>query len=144
MKLQETIKQDYFNAMRAGDRETKAVLSMVIARLDASCKERGQAILEDADVLKAIQAEIKQVDQSIDGANKAGRVDQVGKYMKDYAILDAYLPTQVTDEELEAVVTSVLINMGDANFGDILREVAQRLSGGADNKRISQAIKKLK
>lgn len=144
MNLQQTIKQDYFNAMKAKDKNVTKVLSLVIPRIDAIAKERGIVDVPDADVLKAIQAEIKQVDQSIDGANKAGRVDQVQKYMANYAILDAYLPTQVTDEELEAVVSSVLINMGDANFGDILREVAQRLSGGADNKRISQAIKKLK
>lgn len=143
--LQQNIKQDYFSAMKSGDKETKAVLSMVLARVEAVSKERGQTLLEDEVVLKAIQAEVKQVNQSIEGAEKANRPDQQDKYMRDLAILEDYLPAQVEDEELEAVIKSVLIDMGDQNFGDILREVSQRLSGGADNKRISQAlIKKLK
>lgn len=144
MNLHQTIKTDYFNAMKAGNKETKAVLSMVLARVDAIAKERTIALVPDAEVQKAIQAEVKQVNQSIEGAEKANRPDQVDKYMRDLAVLEDYLPVQVENEELEAVVKSVLIDMGDGNFGDILREVSQRLSGGADNKRISQAIKKLK
>lgn len=144
MNLHETIKHDYFHAMKTGDKKTKAVLSMVIPRIDAIAKEQTISVVPDAEVLRAIQAEGKQVKQSIEGAQNANRPEQVEKYQADLAVLESYLPKQVTDRELEAVVSSVLIDMGDSNFGDILREVSSRVSGGADNKRISQVIKKLK
>lgn len=142
--LHDNIKKDYFAAMKNNDKQTKAVLSMVIPRLDSMAKEQKVTLVSDNDAQKAIRAEVKQINQSIEGAKQAGRPDQEDKYMRDLIILEDYLPVQATDEEIDSVVKSVLITMGDQNFGVILREASTRLGSAADNGRISQSIKKLK
>lgn len=146
MNLHQNIKNDYFNAMKQNNKEVKGVLALVIARINAVAKEQKVELVSDEDVIKAIQSELKQVGQSIDGAKKANRPDAEVQYLRQSAILEDYLPAQSTDEEINYVVESVIIELGeDARMGEIMKESIARLEGTvSDNSRILKAVREKK
>ena len=119
---------------------------MVKAALD-NCKiERKKERLDDQEVIAVLQRQAKQRMESIESFQKAGRTDLVEKEKNEFAILQAYLPKPLTDEELKALVQKAITAAGaktKADLGRVMKELMPSVQGKADGKRVNGVVLQL-
>lgn len=99
--------------------------------------------LTDAEVLQIISRELKQRNEALEGFQKAGRQEQVEQQEEEIEILKAYLPEQLSDEELVKIVQLVIEEVGaasKADMGKVMRGVMSRVQGQADGKKVNQIV----
>ena len=102
--------------------------------------------LTDEDVIKIIQKQVKQRNDSIEQYKEAGRDDLVAKEQLEIDYYKAYLPAQLSDEELENTLKEIITQVGATSMkdmGKVMGAATKQLSGKADGKRINQTVKKL-
>ena len=126
-------------AMKAGDKERKAALSFlknkaIDKRADLTEEEEGQVILK----------EIKQLKETID-MTPEDRTDLIEEAQKRLAVLEEYAPKMMSEDEIKAVITSVLADLGiDAptakDKGKIMKELMPKVKGKADGKEVNQIL----
>lgn len=151
MPLHERLTADLKDAMRARDevrlRSIRAVTAALKA-LEISRRTGGSsgdaAPLTDADVLAVVQKQAKQRRESIAQFDAAGRADLSATEHEELAVIEAYLPQQLSDEALHAAVADVLRETGvtDASMmGKAMGAAMARLRGQADGARVQAAVK---
>jgi uncharacterized protein YqeY len=104
------------------------------------------SLLDDADALGVIQKLAKQRQEGIEQAEKAGRADIVEAEAAELAILETYLPQQMTREEVEAVARTVIKEMGATemrDMGRVMGPLMEKLRGQADGKLVSDVVRSL-
>jgi uncharacterized protein YqeY len=104
MTLKERIQNDFIQAMKAKNEIAKTTLNSVKAQITVAEKANGNVSLEDAQTLKVITSAIKQRKQSIEAFTLAGRDELVSKENAEMSVLEAYLPKQMSQSEIESVV----------------------------------------
>jgi len=100
--------------------------------------------LDDQEVLGIIQKLVKQRQDSIAEAEKAGREDIVADEREELAILESYLPKQLTREEIEAEVAATIEEVGATgmkDMGRVMGPLMEKLKGRADGKLVSQIVR---
>lgn len=128
-------------AMRDKDALAKGVLAIVKSALDLAEKEKG-AVLSQEEEIAIINREIKQTNQSLEGAQKAARADLIEKEEAKLALLKSFLPKQLTEEEIREALQEAGIAAG-MNMGDAMKIAKPLLVGKADGAAISKAVKAL-
>jgi uncharacterized protein YqeY len=145
MSLQEQLKSDMKEAMKAKDivkRDTIRFLNSAIKQVEVD--ERRE--LSDADIIKLIQKSLKQREDSIAQFGDAGRDDLVQKEQAQADILIAYLPKQLTPEELKIEVKAIIEEVGATSMkdiGKIMGTANKKLAGITDGKKINECAKEL-
>ena len=145
MTLQEKLKADLIEAMKNKDvlkRETIRFLNSAIKQIEVD--ERRS--LSDEDIIKLIQKSLKQREDSITQFKAGGREDLVEHEVAQANILKAYLPQQLSDEELEEKMREIIVQVGASSIkdmGKIMGVANKALAGIADGKRINEATKKI-
>ncbi len=144
MALDQKIQEDLTTAMKAKDSERMWVLRMVIADLKNLRVEKGAgSTLSDEDVLGAIASGVKKRKDSIEQFEKGNREDLAVKERSALAILATYLPQQLGAAEVEAVVASVVAELGATSkkdMGKVMKAVMERVKGRADGKLVNQLV----
>ena len=141
--LKERITEDMKTAMRAGDKERLGTIRM----LQAAIKQREvdeRITLDDAQVLGVIEKMVKQRKESITQFELGGRADLVAKEQAEMAQLQAYLPTQLTEAEVDALIKDAIASTGAASIkdmGKVMGVVKARAAGRADMSAVSARIK---
>ncbi len=143
MTLKEKIQQDFIEAMKARDEVKKSTLSMLKAAIlkwevDGEKKEA-----TDEAVLTLIQKEVKQRKDGAEGFRSGGKEDMAAKEEAEMKVLMAYLPAQMTEEEVRAVVTETLAAAGisgKADMGKAMGLVMGKLKGKADGGMINRLV----
>ncbi len=139
------LKNDMKIAMREKDllkRDTIRLIMSAVKQIEVD--ERRE--VSDSDVLKIIQKGVKQREDAISFAKDGGRDDLVEQNQKEIDILKAYLPKQLSDEELEVAVKSIIEKVGATSMkdmGKVMGVASKELSGKADGKRINEAVKRV-
>ena len=145
MSLKEQINQDLKEAMKAKDTQKRDALRLLNSAFkQIEVDERKE--LSDEDVIKIIQKQVKQRNDSIEQYKEAGRDDLVAKEQLEIDYYKAYLPAQLSDEELEVALRTIIEKVGATSMkdmGKVMGSATKELSGKADGKRINQAVKKL-
>ena len=147
--LRDKINDDLKAAMKAGDKRRVSTLRMVNSTLkNADIEARGQARepLADADVLAQFQKMIKQRQESLDIYEKAGRADLAAQEREEIAIISAYLPQQMDEQEIVHVVGDLLKELGAQSMKDMGRAMAQlkeRFGGKMDFAKAGAVVKRL-
>lgn len=149
MSLLEQLDSDLKAAMLARDEDRKRTLrSVKTAIANAVVEKRAaggiSATLNDDEVLAVIAKQANQRRDSIAEFSKAGRMDLVGTEQAELAILQEYLPQQLSAEEITAVVQQVIAETGAASakdMGVVMRSVMPRLQGRADGKLVNQIVR---
>jgi hypothetical protein len=98
----------------------------------------------DPEVLGIITKQAKQRRESVESFEKAGRKDLADKEKAELAILEAYLPKQMTDDELRAAVQNAIAFSGaqsPADIGKLMKVLMPAIQGKADGKRVQEAVK---
>jgi uncharacterized protein YqeY len=143
MSLLEQVQTDTKQAMRAGDRERVNALRLISNELQKAHKD---ATGDQADEVAVLQRERKRRLEAAEAYREAARQDLADGEQREAAIIEAYLPAQLSDEELRAIVGDVVAESGASSpkeMGKVMSQVIPRLQGRADGKRVSALVKEL-
>ena len=141
MELSERLKADTTAAMKAGDKERVGALRMLSA---AVLQARKDARGEEADGVAVLQRERKRRLESAETYREAGRDDLAGAEEREAALIEEYLPAQLSDEELHALVGDAVAELGASSpkdMGKVMAAVMPKVEGRADGKRVSAVVK---
>jgi len=143
MALKERITEDMKTAMRAGDKERLATVRLLLAAIKQ--REVDERItLDDGQVLAVIDKMIKQRREAISQFEAGGRADLVAKETAETAVLQGYLPAQLTAAEIDALITEAIAATGAASIkdmGKVMGFVKGKAQGRADMGALSARIK---
>ena len=145
MTLKETISAAMTNAMKAKDETRKIPLRLVMAAVKEAEIEKREDLEED-EVLRLVQKEVKARQESIADAKKAGREDLIATAKAEMAVLQEYLPEGLSPEELEAILKDTISEIGAtsmADMGKIMQAVMPKVQGRADGGQVNQLVRKL-
>lgn len=143
MSLKERLTQDMQAAMKAGDKGRLSVVRMALAGIKQREVDTRRP-LDDAGVTAVIERMIKQARESVDKYRDGGRSDLVAKEEAEIAILETYLPRQLNDEELEALVAEAIDAAGATSLKDIgkvMAEIKTRATGRVDMSEVSARVR---
>ena len=118
---------------------TIRLVKKYIQELETSVGHTGDA--SDAEVLKIINKLVKQGKDAAEQYKSAGRTDIYDEEMQQIAVLESYLPKQLSDEEISIEIDKVMSETGSTNMGVLMKELNTRLAGQADGKTISRILK---
>lgn len=142
--LGEKILTDYKEAMKAKDGIRSSTLSFLRAELLNAAIARKKDSLDDAEIIAVIQKQIKQRQDAIAQFRAGNRADLADKEAAEVAVLQAYLPPQLGEEELKKIIAEVVASSGAAGMGSmgaVMKDVAQRTAGRADGKKVSELVR---
>ena len=130
-------------AMKAGDKERKAALSFLLSSLKNKAIDK-RADLTEEEEGQVILKEIKQLKETID-MTPEDRTDVIEEAQKRLAVLEEYAPKMMSEDEIKAVITFVLADLGiDAptakDKGKIMKELMPKVKGKADGKEVNQIL----
>jgi uncharacterized protein len=137
----ERVKGDIATAMKAGERDRVSALRLVSSELQKAHKE---APGSEADELAVLQRERKRRLEAADAYREAGRDDLAASERSEAELIAAYLPAQLSDDELHAIVGDAVAESGASSpkeMGKVMSLVMPRVKGRADGKRVSAAVK---
>lgn len=145
MSLQQQISTDMVTALKAGESEKVGVLRMLITAMkNEQIKTGGE--LSDEQAMKVLATQAKQRKDSITAFEAAGRQDLVDNEASELPFIEAYLPEQMGDDELEKLVQEAIDQVGatsPADMGKVMGAAMGKVKGQADGGRVSAAVKKL-
>jgi hypothetical protein len=143
--LKSTIHDDLKTALRSGDKLRLSVLRLLSALIkNREVEKRGP--LTDAEVLQAITASCKQRQDSIAQFAQGGRTDLVEKERAELDILQSYLPTPLTEEELRGLVAAAIRDVQAASpkdMGKVMALLMPQVTGRADGKAVSVLVREM-
>ena len=143
--LQERIQEDMKEAMKRKEDVRLSTLRMLKAALKNKQIELLHELSEE-EVQKVVKAQIKQLSDAMDLYAQGGRQEAVEAAQKEVAILETYLPAQMSDEELEAKVRQALAEAGmtsKEHMGKAMGVAMKAVSGQADGSRVRPIVEKL-
>ena len=144
MSLKEQLFNDLKLAMKQKDAVKKEVIQIVRAGVLQIEKDTKVDNLDDAGVISVISKEIKKLKDVIPDFEKGGRQDLVDTAKTKIELLNAYLPEQMSEEEIKAVVEEAIKSVGAVSMkdmGKVMRAVTAKTKGRADNKLVSDIVK---
>ncbi|MCB0072042.1 MAG: GatB/YqeY domain-containing protein [Caldilineaceae bacterium] len=146
LTLAQQIDADLKTAMLARDETAKLTLRSVKTALSAATKTEDAPQLDDALVQSVLQREAKRRRDAAAEYEKAGSPERAAQELAELAVLERYLPQQLTDAEVEAIVAAVIAETGAtgmAEMGKVMSAAMPRVGDRADGKRVNQAARRL-
>lgn len=143
--LKKKLGDDLKQAMKGGDTLKRSVLRLLMSSINNAEIAR-RAPLEDGDILGIIAKEVKQHNESIASFKQGNRPDLVAKEEAEMTILQAYLPQQLTRDEVVAAAREVIAAVeakGPGDKGKVMKELMPKLKGRADGKEINEVVTEL-
>lgn len=143
MTLKDRITEDMKGAMRAGEKERLGTIRLVLAAIKQ--REVDERItLEDSQVVGVLEKMIKQRKEAIGQFESGGRADLVAKEQSELAVLQAYLPAQLSEPEVDTLIAEAIASTGAASIkdmGKVMGIVKAKAQGKADMGVVSARIK---
>lgn len=134
----ERIQDDTRAAMKAGERDRVGTLRMLASSLQQNEKEG------DGDAVAVLQRERKKRVEAAEAFESGGRAEQAEAERAEATLIDAYLPEQVSDDELGSIVAAAIESTGAADvkeMGKVIGIVMPQVKGRADGKRVSTMVR---
>lgn len=145
--LYDQISNDIKEAMKARDKvRLEALRNIKKVFIEAKTAPGANDTLEDAQALKILQKLAKQGHDSADLYTSQNRPDLAEEEMAQVNVIESYLPKQMSEEEIEAVVKEIIAQTGAQSMkemGKVMGIASKQLAGKADGKKISEIVKKL-
>ena len=139
MTLQEQLMEDMKTAMKAGDKERLTIIRLVLSKIKNFEIDHGQA--DDAAVQKIIGTLVKQQLDALTDFKRAERQDLIDESQTQLEILQSYLPAQLDDQQLTAMIQEVLSEQESRDFGPVMKAVMAKVAGQADGSRVASLLK---
>jgi len=144
--LSERIDNEFKQAMKDKNPVKVSTLSLLRSQFKYVMIEKKAQKIEDVDAIAVIKKQIKQRQDSIEQYEKGARQDLADKEKAELAILKTYLPEEMSPDDVEKVIADIITATGAQgmkDMGKVMKEAAGRLAGRADNKAVSEAVKKM-
>jgi len=138
MSVLEQMQADVRTAMKAGERERAAALRMIVDSLQQDAK------LGKGDEVAVLQRERKKRLEAADAYSEADRGEQASAERFEADLIEGYLPQQLSDEDLAALVAEAIAETGASEqkqMGQVMSALMPKLGGRADGKRVSTAVR---
>jgi len=148
MTLKDKISEEIKTAMKSGDRirlETLRTLRAALVEREIEKRGAGPSMTPE-DELGVLTSAAKKRRESIEQFQKGGRTDLVDQESKELAIIQEYLPKQMSVDELTALIKGVITDSGassSADFGKVMPAVMKLAKGKADGKTVQDLVRKL-
>ena len=149
MKVEESLKhkltEDLKQALKSGDKVRRSVIRLVMSAIK-NAEIAWQADLTDPDILGIIAKEVKQRHESIEAFKQGNRQDLVDLEEAELAILEEYLPQQMTHDEIISAARKVIAEVGAQGPGDkgkVMPQLIPQLKGRADGREINEIVTEL-
>jgi uncharacterized protein YqeY len=142
--IEEKVADNMKQAMKDRDALKVSTLRFLMAALKNARIDKMVPKIEDADVIQVIKKQIKQRQESIEQFTQANRKDLADKEAAELAILKEYLPKEMSEDALKKIIADVLKDTGAAtmkDMGTVMKAVAEKTQGAADNKVVSQLVR---
>ena len=144
LSLSEQIMSDMKEAMKARDKVRLNTVRMIKSALMNEKIKAGHDLTAEEE-LTVLSREKKQREESIDEFTKADRKDLADETKQELAIVESYLPKQMTEEELNQAVSSAIAEVnaqGKSDFGKVMKVLMPKIKGKADGKAASDVVRK--
>jgi uncharacterized protein YqeY len=143
--LQQKLTDDLKQAMKAGDTVKRSVIRLVMAAVK-NAEIAKQKALEDADILGVIAKEIRQRKESIEAFKEGNRPELAANEEAEMAILEAYMPAQMSRDEIVDAAHQVIKEVGAESIrdkGKVMPQLIAKLKGKADGREINEVVTEL-
>jgi len=143
--LGETVRADLTAAMKAQEKERLSTLRMLQSAIKNEQINVGHE-LSDEEAMSVIRKAVKQRQDSIEQYTKGNRPELAEKERAEMEILKAYLPPELTDEEIESGVREIIASTGaqsKKDMGKVMKEATARYRGRVDGKKIQEIVARL-
>jgi uncharacterized protein len=138
LQIADRIKADVASAMKAGERERVGALRLVLSELQKAEKDG------DQDELAVLRRERKRRREAAEAYRQADREDLAGTEDFEAQVIEAYLPAELSDEELDALVKTAVEETGaqsQRDMGQVIKHVMAAAGGRAEGRRVSTKVK---
>jgi uncharacterized protein len=135
--IADQVRADLSDAMKSGDRDRVGALRFVLSELQKAAKEGG-------DEITALRRERKRRLDAVDQYRDAGRDDLADREQQEAGLIEGYLPAELSDAELEGIVSAAVGETGASSPGEmgrVMGVVMPRVGGRADGKRVSAKVR---
>ena len=143
--LKAQLRTDLTTAMKARDELRSATIRMTLAAItNEEVAGKVARELSDDEVLKVIGREVKKRKEAAEAFAGAGRAEQAAREEEEGEVLTAYLPAQLSDEELQVLVDAAVAETGaegPRGMGAVMKVLTPRVVGRADGSRVAAAVK---
>lgn len=144
--LKEQLHADLTTAMKARDELTTATLRMLLTAVtNEEVAGTSARTLTDDEVLKVVNREAKKRREAAEAFGDAGRTEQAQRERDEETVLTRYLPAQLEDDALTALVADAIAETGASSpreMGAVMKAVQPQIAGRADGKRVSEEVKR--
>lgn len=144
MSLREQVLADMKEAMKSRQADRLSAIRMLQAAMKNKEIEVRPNEMTEQDALSVVKKLTKQRKDAIEEYTKAGRQDLADKEKFELSVLEAYLPEQLTREQIAQVVDEVITSLGAKDIkqmGAVIKEVQAKTAGSADGRAISEIVK---
>lgn len=145
MTLLMQLRKDKMQALKDKDTIKNGVCSLLISAISLANKERGQE-LSDEEAMKFVQRELKQTKDTL-AQTPENRSDLIEETKQKIAIIEAYLPKQMSDEEVRSAVSDIMqeknLEASGKSRGILMKEMMSRYCGKTDGKTVSRIVQEL-
>lgn len=142
MTLEERIRENFTKALKARDERMVSALRLLLTSLkNQAIAKRGA--LEENEVLAVLQREAKRRREAMEVYRQGGSNERVQQEQQELTILQAYLPEQLSEEEIQSVIQEVIDQThptGPSDFGRVMGVVMKQLKGKAEGQRVQAAV----
>lgn len=142
--MEQKLRDDLKSAMLAKENVKVATLRLLLSELTYAKVAKGVDVLPDTDIITVVQKEVKKRKESIESFKNAGRTELASKEEAELEVLQQYLPSQISDEELTKVVEEVINNMGAStptDMGKVIGAVMSKVGQSAEGSRVSALVR---
>ncbi|MGH2905610.1 MAG: GatB/YqeY domain-containing protein [Solirubrobacterales bacterium] len=140
MAIVEQLQDDVKSAMKAGEKDKVQALRLIVAELQRAAKDGNE------DEVAILQTARKKRLESAKAFRDGGRDESADQEESEAALIEGYLPAQISDDDLKAIVAGAIESTGaasPADIGKVMGAVMPQVKGQADGNRVSAAVKEL-
>jgi len=144
MMLKEQITTELKEAMKASDAARLSTLRLLMAafnNMEIEKRTQGQTQVEEKDYQAVVKREVKKRQEAIEAYKTAGRTEAQEKEEQELKTLSVYLPEEMSEAEVKAIVDAVVAEKGTENMGALIGEVVKRTDGRADGGMVAKLVK---
>ncbi|MFC7393302.1 GatB/YqeY domain-containing protein [Scopulibacillus cellulosilyticus] len=142
MSFIDRLTEDMKQAMKDKDKVKLSVIRMIKASLQNESIKLGKELSED-EALTVLSRELKQRKDSLQEFENAGRQDLVDGVKKEIAVIDLYMPEQLSDQELQDIIDETISEVGassKADMGKVMSAIMPKIKGRADGSQVSKIV----
>lgn len=137
--LTERINEDYKTAFKAGEKLRVDTLRLIKAGIQRVAMDKRKDTLDDAEIIQIFAQQAKQRKETLESAKQSGRQDIIDQSNQELAILNSYLPQQLSEEAIAKLIDEAIAAVGKQQ-GLIMKQVMAKAAGAADGKVVSRLV----